>query len=83
MNSRLIVIGSTALTRSEFGQSSGSVVFNDLTCSGSEARLIDCPDTGTVCSTSTQAAVRCQVRSGKFLNQNYSGTCANMHHLIS
>ena len=58
----LLYIGAVALSRATFGQGSGQIWLDNVACTGSEARLIDCPANpiGTHnCAHSEDAGVRC------------------------
>ena len=46
-----------------FGQGSGPIVLDDVRCTGTEERLVDCPyDQNTAdCSHSQDSSVRCQI----------------------
>ena len=55
-------IGAVALYRAAFGQGSGQIWLDNVACTGSETRLIDCPAStiGTHnCVHSEDAGVRC------------------------
>ena len=53
----------TALSRAAYGQGSGPIVLDDVRCTGTEDRLVDCPyDPSTVdCVHSEDASVRCLI----------------------
>ena len=52
--------GATAYNRARFGQGTGSIVMDDVRCSGSELRLIDCPSSlNHNCGHHEDAGVRC------------------------
>ena len=51
-----------------FGQGSGPIYYDDVTCSGSEARLIDCSNPGLGnhnCAHSEDAGVACDTTPGQ------------------
>lgn len=52
----------TAYTNAYFGQGSGSIHIDDVSCTGTESRLIDCSyDSNTAdCSHAQDAGVQCQ-----------------------
>ena len=54
--------GVTVYTSAHFGQGSGPILLDNLACSGSESRLVDCTyDNNTAdCSHSEDAGVRCR-----------------------
>ena len=58
----LFCLDATALYNAYFGQGIIPVLLNDVSCLGSESRLLDCSyDSNTTdCSHSDDAAVRCQ-----------------------
>ena len=61
----ILFIGSTAIYSAFFGQGTGSIVLNNVKCTGSEARLVDCPSGRvTSCSHSEDAGVRCLMQTG-------------------
>ena len=54
--------GATALSRATFGQGTGQIWLDDVACTGSESRLIDCPASplgSHNCQHSEDAGVRC------------------------
>ncbi len=59
-----IYIGSVPTTTTVFGRSTESIVLNDVQCSGSEAKLTDCPVGGAICSSNQHAGVYCQAGGG-------------------
>lgn len=66
------VIGAVAITT--FAAGTGSILLDNVQCSGLESRLIDCPHSsvGTGSCVHTQdAGVRCQLRE--------SNLCNNIH----
>jgi hypothetical protein len=55
--------GSTALSRAAFGQGTGQIWLDNVACTGSETRLIDCPANALGshnCQHSEDAGVRCR-----------------------
>ena len=66
---KLIFAASEALDRAAFGQGSGEILLDNVGCTGSESRLIDCPANpvgNDNCGHSEDAGVRC------LGNNNYS-----------
>ena len=58
----LVHTGATALSRATFGQGTGQIWLDDVACTGSESRLIDCPASplgSHNCQHSEDAGVRC------------------------
>jgi hypothetical protein len=58
--------GAAALFRAAFGQGSGQIWLDNVGCTGSETRLIDCPANiigSHNCAHSEDAGVRCAVRT--------------------
>ena len=53
----------TAYSSAHFGQGSGTIVLDDVRCTGTEDRLVDCSyDRSTVdCTHSEDAGVRCRI----------------------
>ena len=54
--------GATALTLGSVVDGSGQITLDDLRCSGTESRLVDCPHSGLNihnCAHSEDAGVRC------------------------
>ena len=54
--------GATALSRATFGQGTGQIWLDNVACTGSETRLIDCPANplgSHNCAHSEDAGVRC------------------------
>ena len=49
-----------------FGQGTGSILRQYLRCSGTESRLIDCPNSGSSCNHAEDAGVTC-LPTGKWL----------------
>ena len=57
-------VGAVARTNAFYGQGTGPINFDDLGCTGSEQRLIDCPFTPIHnCRHSEDAGVDCAPRS--------------------
>ena len=59
--------GATALSRAAFGQGSGQIWLDNVACTSSERRLIECPanNIGTHnCAHSEDAGVRCTAPTG-------------------
>ena len=58
------IIGSSVYTWAYFGQGSGPILLDDVACTGSENRLVDCPyDTYTSdCGHSQDAGVYCRIQ---------------------
>ncbi len=59
---KLVLSGSTAVSNAVFGQGNGPILLDDLSCTGQETRLIDCPHGGieaSNCVHSSDAGVRC------------------------
>ena len=61
-----IILGSIALRYSYFGQGTESATRTYVYCTGSEARLVDCPSQRYYysCSQSNNAGVRCLAQTG-------------------
>ena len=60
-----ITLGSIPFTSAAFGPGGGSIHLNRVLCSGSEARLLDCPSGSTWgCYHSYDVGVRCLRRTG-------------------
>lgn len=54
-----------ATVGANFGQGTGSIALSDVRCSGTEARLKDCPSgIATSCSHTEDAGVRCHAQTG-------------------
>ena len=53
----------TAYSRAHFGQGSGTIVLDDVQCTGTEETLVGCSyDSNTLdCTHSEDAGVRCQI----------------------
>ena len=53
--------GAMAFTNARFGQGTGTIVLDDVQCTGTETRLVDCMASSTNdCTHSEDASVRCQ-----------------------
>ena len=67
----MFFVGSTALRSSFFGQGTGPIVSSNVGCTGSEARLVDCPSGGIsyYCNHNKDAGVRCLLHSKYILAQ--------------
>ena len=67
VNYLYFIIGPTAIS---FGQGSGPIALNNVVCTGTEARLIDCPSgTITGCTHAHDVGVRCSREIGIKLNK--------------
>ena len=65
--------GAMAVPLARHGQGSGVIVMDDVRCTGSEARLIDCPHvTQHNCSHSEDASVRCARSKIILLSNSFS-----------
>ena len=65
--------GATALSRATFGQGTGQIWLDNVACTGSETRLIDCPANALGshnCQHSEDAGVRCNTTGN--LNLSYT-----------
>ena len=67
----LPLLGAEAILSAFFGQGSGPIWMDNVNCSGSEQRLIDCPAFGELgshnCGHSEDAGVRCHSRKSPIL----------------
>ena len=64
----IFIIG-TALSFAHFGEGNGPIWLDDVSCTGSESELLECPHNGIGshdCDHFEDASVRCSV-SGKFI----------------
>ena len=60
-----IRIGATAVARAFYGQGNGFILLDNMECTGTEERLIDCPHQGFNqhdCRHSEDAGVLCQCK---------------------
>ena len=64
MSCMVIFIGSISASSATFGQGTGLIALNNVQCSGSEARLIDCPSSPVACSHRQDAGVYCRAGGG-------------------
>ena len=57
----MFATGATAFREARFGEGSGSIVLDDVSCTGSEERLVDCSanDDTDGCTHSEDAGVQC------------------------
>ena len=59
----MVITGAIARSRAFFGQGSGDILLDNVACTGTETRLIDCPNNGIGihnCVHSEDAGVTCQ-----------------------
>ena len=62
-----------AVPHAQYGRGTGAIVMDDVRCTGSEARLIDCPHvTQHNCSHSEDASVRCARSKIILLSNSFS-----------
>ena len=67
----LISIGSIARFQAYFGQGTGAIILDNLMCSGTERRLVDCVSNGIGlhnCDHSEDAGVNCRSEYKCFCN---------------
>ena len=59
------ILGPTATVSAFFGQGGGPIALNTVACTGSEARLLDCPS-GSVsgCTHASDVGARCSTQTG-------------------
>ena len=72
---RLPLIVISAPSRAFYGQGTGAIVLDNLQCTGSETRLVDCPHNGLNihnCAHSEDAGVQCESK-----NQLSTASCNN------
>ena len=68
----IFLIGAVAIQSAFFGQGTGSIFLDNVSCRGSETRLIDCPSNPVGihnCVHSEDAGVRCRNRKLVHLSQ--------------
>ena len=68
-----------AVSFAGFGQGTGDIVLDDVSCSGTESSILDCGNAGlgiNNCAHSEDAGVRCSVIPGNLLY--YSKSCINI-----
>ena len=68
--------GAVALPRARFGQGNDvPILLDDLRCTGTESRLIDCPYTAIDnCGHSEDASVNCTTRMHNSIHANFVAT---------
>ena len=63
--------GAVALSDAAFGAGSGQIYRNNLQCTGSELRLVDCPHSSTAtCTHQDDAGLTCNESKKALLNLN-------------
>ncbi len=63
------ILGSIPTFVTTFGQGSGPIHFNQMGCTGNEARLAHCPSGSTSgCSHAHDVGVRCHMQTGNVRN---------------
>ena len=55
----IMTIGATPRLSAHFGEGTGSIVRQYVSCTGNENRLIDCPTSSSSCTHSEDAGVTC------------------------
>ena len=68
MSLHTILLGATPLTGSNVVDGTGQIILDELRCTGTESRLINCPHNGVLrhnCGHSEDAGVRCLPSSSK------------------
>lgn len=59
-----MIVGAQAFSFARFGPGSGAIVLENVACTGTESRLLDCPNNGIGihnCVHSEDASVRCSL----------------------
>ena len=60
---KMFPTGATAVSRALFGQGTGAILLDDVRCTGSETRLVDCPSNGIGihdCAHTEDAGIICE-----------------------